>query len=106
MLGSDAPQEIEIRTRRTRTRTRGVAPARLRAEHHGAGRELRNRGRPAPGKTYLAVACAVEALEAERVRRLVLARPAVEAGERLGFLPGDLAQKVDSLPPASLRRAL
>ena len=47
------------------------------------------------GKTYLAVACAVEALPAERVRRLVLVRPAVEAGERLGFLPGDLAQKVD-----------
>ena len=47
------------------------------------------------GKTYLAVACAVEALEAEAVRRLVLVRPAVEAGERLGFLPGDLAQKVD-----------
>jgi phosphate starvation-inducible PhoH-like protein len=47
------------------------------------------------GKTYLAVACAVEALSAERVRRLVLVRPAVEAGERLGFLPGDLAQKVD-----------
>ncbi len=47
------------------------------------------------GKTYLAVACAVEALESERVRRVVLVRPAVEAGERLGFLPGDLAQKVD-----------
>lgn len=47
------------------------------------------------GKTYLAVACAVEALEKEKVRRLILARPAVEAGERLGFLPGDLAQKVD-----------
>jgi phosphate starvation-inducible PhoH-like protein len=47
------------------------------------------------GKTYLAVACAVEALEAERVRRLILVRPAVEAGERLGFLPGDLTQKVD-----------
>jgi len=47
------------------------------------------------GKTYLAVACAVEALNAERVRRLVLVRPAVEAGERLGFLPGDLSQKVD-----------
>ncbi|HBR97012.1 MAG TPA: phosphate starvation-inducible protein PhoH, partial [Gammaproteobacteria bacterium] len=47
------------------------------------------------GKTFLAVACAVEALEAEQVRRLVLVRPAVEAGERLGFLPGDLAQKVD-----------
>ncbi len=47
------------------------------------------------GKTYLAVACAVEALESERVRRLLLVRPAVEAGERLGFLPGDLAQKID-----------
>ncbi len=47
------------------------------------------------GKTYLAVACAVEALSGDRVRRLVLVRPAVEAGERLGFLPGDLAQKVD-----------
>ncbi len=47
------------------------------------------------GKTYLAVACAVDALERESVRRLVLVRPAVEAGERLGFLPGDLAQKVD-----------
>jgi phosphate starvation-inducible PhoH-like protein len=47
------------------------------------------------GKTYLAVACAVEALHADRVRRIVLVRPAVEAGERLGFLPGDMAQKVD-----------
>lgn len=47
------------------------------------------------GKTYLAVACAVELLEREQVRRLVLVRPAVEAGERLGFLPGDLTQKVD-----------
>jgi phosphate starvation-inducible PhoH-like protein len=47
------------------------------------------------GKTYLAVACAVDALERDAVKRLVLVRPAVEAGERLGFLPGDLAQKVD-----------
>ena len=47
------------------------------------------------GKTYLAVASAVEALEKENVRRIVLVRPAVEAGERLGFLPGDIAQKVD-----------
>jgi phosphate starvation-inducible protein PhoH and related proteins len=47
------------------------------------------------GKTYLAVACAVEALNSDRVRRIVLVRPAVEAGERLGFLPGDLTQKVD-----------
>jgi phosphate starvation-inducible PhoH-like protein len=47
------------------------------------------------GKTYLAVACAVDALERDNVKRIVLVRPAVEAGERLGFLPGDMAQKVD-----------
>jgi len=47
------------------------------------------------GKTYIAVACAVEALEKEEISRIVLVRPAVEAGERLGFLPGDLEQKVD-----------
>jgi len=47
------------------------------------------------GKTYLAVACAVDALKRDKVKRIVLVRPAVEAGERLGFLPGDLAQKVD-----------
>ncbi len=47
------------------------------------------------GKTYLAVACAVDALERDTIKKIVLTRPAVEAGERLGFLPGDLAQKVD-----------
>ena len=47
------------------------------------------------GKTYLAVACAVDALERDQVKRIILTRPAVEAGERLGFLPGDLSQKVD-----------
>ena len=47
------------------------------------------------GKTYLAVACAVEALISEKVRRIILVRPAVEAGEKLGFLPGDLNQKID-----------
>jgi len=47
------------------------------------------------GKTYLAVACAVESLLADRVRRILLVRPAVEAGEKLGFLPGDLSQKID-----------
>jgi len=47
------------------------------------------------GKTYLAVACAVDALERSAVQRIVLTRPAVEAGERLGFLPGDLTQKID-----------
>jgi phosphate starvation-inducible PhoH-like protein len=47
------------------------------------------------GKTYLAVACAIEALQNEKVRKIILVRPAVEAGEKLGFLPGDMAQKVD-----------
>jgi phosphate starvation-inducible PhoH-like protein len=47
------------------------------------------------GKTYLAVACAIEALQNEKVSKIILVRPAVEAGEKLGFLPGDLAQKVD-----------
>lgn len=47
------------------------------------------------GKTYLAVACAVHALQNEQVRKIILVRPAVEAGEKLGFLPGDMAQKVD-----------
>jgi phosphate starvation-inducible PhoH-like protein len=47
------------------------------------------------GKTYLAVACAIDALERSAVQRIVLTRPAVEAGERLGFLPGDLTQKID-----------
>ena len=47
------------------------------------------------GKTYLAVACAVDAMERNQVRRIILTRPAVESGERLGFLPGDLAQKID-----------
>ena len=47
------------------------------------------------GKTFLAVACAVDALQAEKVRKIILVRPAVEAGEKLGFLPGDMAQKVD-----------
>ncbi|UCJ16624.1 PhoH family protein [Pseudomonas sp. MM211] len=47
------------------------------------------------GKTYLAVACAVDALEREQIRHILLVRPAVEAGEKLGFLPGDLSQKID-----------
>jgi len=94
LLDSEDLRETEIRTRRSRTRTRGAH------QHHYVanitGRDVSFGIGPAgTGKTYLAVACAVEALESERVRRLVLARPAVEAGERLGFLPGDLAQKVD-----------
>ncbi len=94
----ESPQEpatVEpVRTRRGKVRPRG----RVQAEYVEAirGSDLSFGIGPAgTGKTYLAVACAVEALEQDLVRRLVLVRPAVEAGERLGFLPGDLAQKVD-----------
>ena len=58
------------------------------------------------GKTYLGVAMAVQALMQKQVNRIVLARPAVEAGEKLGFLPGDLAGESRSLPAAALRCAL
>ena len=58
------------------------------------------------GKTYLAVAMAVAAMNAKKVSRIVLVRPAVEAGERLGFLPGTLQEKVDPVPSPALRRAL
>jgi len=96
---SDSPAETEkkrntIKTRRAVIQCRGerqieyVQSIQQRDLTFGIG--------PAgTGKTFLAVACAVEALEAEEVRRLVLVRPAVEAGERLGFLPGDMMQKVD-----------
>jgi len=84
----------QIRTRRKLIRTRGKHQ---RAYIDGIrGHDLTFGIGPAgTGKTYLAVACAVEAFEQEYVRRIVLVRPAVEAGERLGFLPGDLSQKVD-----------
>jgi phosphate starvation-inducible protein PhoH and related proteins len=84
----------EVRTRRLRVHARGARQgAYIRAIR---GHDLVFGVGPAgTGKTFLAVACAVEALEDGRVERLVLVRPAVEAGERLGFLPGDLAQKVD-----------
>jgi len=92
--GSDPTGEPVIRVQRGVIRARGahqrayLAQIRARDLTFGIG--------PAgTGKTYLAVACAVEALSTDRVRRIVLVRPAVEAGERLGFLPGDLTQKVD-----------
>ena len=88
------PQQVVIRTRKLEIRGRG--PNQQRYLMNIQGHDLNFGIGPAgTGKTYLAVAAAVEALESERVRRLVLVRPAVEAGERLGFLPGDLAQKVD-----------
>ncbi|MCF6298781.1 MAG: PhoH family protein [Thiomicrorhabdus sp.] len=81
------------------TRRRTVTPrSSAQAEYIQAlqSRELTFGTGPAgTGKTYLAVACSVEALESEQVRRIILTRPAVEAGEKLGFLPGDLSQKVD-----------
>ncbi len=95
-LGSDEeePEETAVKTRRVLVRGRG--PNQVRYLERIAVHDISFGIGPAgTGKTYLAVARAVEALETEEVRRLVLVRPAVEAGERLGFLPGDLAQKVD-----------
>jgi phosphate starvation-inducible PhoH-like protein len=89
-------QEIEISIRTPRSLIKGRGPNQRRYLNQIARHDINFGIGPAgTGKTYLAVACAVEALEREQVRRLVLVRPAVEAGERLGFLPGDLVQKVD-----------
>ena len=85
---------VTIQTRRKLIRPRG-------ANQTAYMRRIRDHdlafgvGPAGTGKTYLAVASAVDSLESEQVRRIVLVRPAVEAGERLGFLPGDLTQKVD-----------
>ena len=86
--------EVLIRTRRGLIRGRGPNQQRYlwNIKHHDLNFGV---GPAGTGKTYLAVACAVDALESNTVRRLVLVRPAVEAGERLGFLPGDMAQKID-----------
>ena len=89
-----AGAETLIKTRRATLRARGERQT-------DYVRSIKERdltfgiGPAGTGKTFLAVACAVEALESEQVQRLVLVRPAVEAGERLGFLPGDMMQKVD-----------
>ena len=89
-----APDELKVRTARGAVRARGANQ--LEYLNNVRTHDLTFGIGPAgTGKTYLAVACAVEALHAESVRRIVLVRPAVEAGERLGFLPGDLSQKVD-----------
>jgi phosphate starvation-inducible PhoH-like protein len=95
VAGRSGPQEATgARTPRGLIRARGVHQQAYLAAIRDCDLTF-GIGPAGTGKTYLAVACAVEALSAERVRRLVLVRPAVEAGERLGFLPGDLAQKVD-----------
>ncbi len=87
-------QSSVIRTRKKTVKPRG-------ANQRGYVEAIRSHdvnfgvGPAGTGKTYLAVACAVEALDNEDVSRILLVRPAVEAGEKLGFLPGDLAQKID-----------
>ena len=94
----DAPpmsgEQVSIRTRRgvIKSRTPNQQIYLQHIQHYDINFGV---GPAGTGKTYLAVACAVQALEQEEVRRILLVRPAVEAGERLGFLPGDLAQKVD-----------
>ncbi|PIE39243.1 MAG: PhoH family protein [Gammaproteobacteria bacterium] len=85
---------LVIRTKRATIKPRGK-------NQQSYVRTIQNRdinfgiGPAGTGKTYLAVACAVQALLEEQVRRILLVRPAVEAGEKLGFLPGDLSQKID-----------
>ena len=95
---ADNDQQVEaiqvIRTKRASVKPRGK-------NQQGYVRTIKHSdinfgiGPAGTGKTYLAVACAVESLLEERVRRILLVRPAVEAGEKLGFLPGDLSQKID-----------
>jgi len=88
------PQEITVRTKRGNIRGRGANQAKY--LHKISTHDINFGIGPAgTGKTFLAVAMAVEALNTSRIQRLVLVRPAVEAGEKLGFLPGDLSQKVD-----------
>jgi phosphate starvation-inducible PhoH-like protein len=92
--GEGAVEEVTVKTKRGVVRGRGPNQKNyLRAiSRHAINFGV---GPAGTGKTYLAVACAVAALQSDQVQRIVLVRPAVEAGERLGFLPGDMAQKVD-----------
>jgi phosphate starvation-inducible protein PhoH and related proteins len=92
--GGDATDELKVRTARGAVRARGANQTEYlnNVRTHDLTFGI---GPAGTGKTYLAVACAVEALQSEKVARIILVRPAVEAGERLGFLPGDLSQKVD-----------
>ena len=89
-----APNEIVLRTRRADLA--GRTPRQHDYLHAILNHDISfGLGPAGTGKTFLAVACAVDALERSSVQRIILTRPAVEAGERLGFLPGDLTQKVD-----------
>lgn len=88
------PNEIAIRTRRAVVKARGQTQTEYvrNIQSHSITFGI---GPAGTGKTYLAVACAVQALEAEQVARVLLVRPAVEAGEKLGFLPGDISEKIN-----------
>jgi phosphate starvation-inducible PhoH-like protein len=90
----DGGDDVSIQTRRKLIRPRGANQTLYMRNIQGHDLAF-GIGPAGTGKTYLAVAAAVDALESEQIRRIVLVRPAVEAGERLGFLPGDLSQKVD-----------
>jgi phosphate starvation-inducible PhoH-like protein len=94
LAGASAEGEVSIVTRRGTIRGRGPNQKNY-LRNISANAVNFGIGPAGTGKTYLAVACAVAALQGEHVQRIVLVRPAVEAGERLGFLPGDMAQKVD-----------
>jgi len=100
MLSNDAPLEqdadgaLVLHTRRTDLKARTPNQS-VYLENISTHDITFGIGPAGTGKTYLAVACAVDALERNAVQRIVLTRPAVEAGEKLGFLPGDLSQKVD-----------
>jgi phosphate starvation-inducible PhoH-like protein len=94
VAGASSAAEVVVHTQRGGVRGRGPNQKQYLAQI-GNNDLTFGIGPAGTGKTYLAVACAVDALQSDRVRRIVLVRPAVEAGERLGFLPGDLAQKVD-----------
>ncbi len=94
--GAEAPAEGEVVLRTRRSELSGRTTNQHRYLHNIQSHDITFGIGPAgTGKTFLAVACAVDALERSSVQRIILTRPAVEAGERLGFLPGDLAQKVD-----------
>ncbi len=94
LVSADSSPEITVKTKRGMIRGRGPNQKRylINISRHAINFGV---GPAGTGKTYLAVACAVAALQNDEVQRIVLVRPAVEAGERLGFLPGDMAKKVD-----------
>jgi len=94
VAGAEPADELKVRTSRGAVRARGANQTEYltNVRNHDLTFGI---GPAGTGKPYLAVACAVGALQSDKVRRIILVRPAVEAGERLGFLPGDLSQKVD-----------